>query len=120
MKVVPDELIKDEDKSGSHWGIAALLAALAMVSPFSLDTFYPSFPAISQEFSLTAWQIQQTITIYMLPFALMTLIQGPLSDALGRRPVVLWGLLIYSIASVACVLCAELRVPAARFARCRA
>src|SRR5262245_36829911 len=83
--------------------MAALLAALAMVSPFSLDTFYPSFPAISQEFSLTTWQIQQTITVYMLPFALMTLIQGPLSDALGRRPVVLAGLLIYSLASIACV-----------------
>ncbi len=103
MKVVPDELIKDDNKGGSHWGMAALLAALAMVSPFSLDTFYPSFPAISQEFSLTTWQIQQTITVYMLPFALMTLIQGPLSDALGRRPVVLVGLLIYSLASVACV-----------------
>ena len=103
MKVVPDELIKDDNKGGSHWGMAALLAALAMVSPFSLDTFYPSFPAISQEFSLSTWQIQQTITVYMLPFALMTLIQGPLSDALGRRPVVLVGLLIYSLASVACV-----------------
>jgi len=103
VKVVPDELIKDDSKGGSHWGMAALLAALAMVSPFSLDTFYPSFPAISQEFSLSTWQIQQTITVYMLPFALMTLIQGPLSDALGRRPVVLVGLLIYSLASVACV-----------------
>jgi DHA1 family bicyclomycin/chloramphenicol resistance-like MFS transporter len=103
VKVVPDELIKGDDKGGSHWGIAALLAALAMVSPFSIDTFYPSFPAISQEFSLTTWQIQQTITVYMLPFALMTLIQGPLSDALGRRPVVLFGLAVYSLASVACV-----------------
>lgn len=103
MKVVPDELIKDDNKGGSHWGMAALLAALAMVSPFSLDTFYPSFPAISQEFSLSTWEIQQTITVYMLPFALMTLIQGPLSDALGRRPVVLVGLLVYSLASIACV-----------------
>jgi MFS transporter, DHA1 family, multidrug resistance protein len=103
VKVVPDELIKDDNKGGSHWGMAALLAALAMVSPFSLDTFYPSFPAISQEFSLTTWQIQQSITVYMLPFALMTLVQGPLSDALGRRPVVLVGLLIYSLASIACV-----------------
>jgi DHA1 family bicyclomycin/chloramphenicol resistance-like MFS transporter len=103
VKIVPDELIKDDDKGGSHWGIAALLAALAMVSPFSIDTFYPSFPAIAHEFSLSAWQIQQSITVYMLPFALMTLIQGPLSDALGRRPVVLVGLLIYSVASIACV-----------------
>jgi DHA1 family bicyclomycin/chloramphenicol resistance-like MFS transporter len=103
VKIVPDELVKENDH-GSHWGIAALLAALAMVSPFSIDTFYPSFPAMAQEFSLSAWQIQQTITVYMVPFALMTLVQGPLSDALGRRPVVLVGLLIYSLASVACVL----------------
>jgi DHA1 family bicyclomycin/chloramphenicol resistance-like MFS transporter len=102
VKVVPDELVKQPD-NGSHWGIAALLAALAMVSPFSIDTFYPSFPAIAREFSLTAWEIQQTITVYMVPFALMTLIQGPLSDALGRRPVVLAGLTIYSLASIACV-----------------
>jgi DHA1 family bicyclomycin/chloramphenicol resistance-like MFS transporter len=102
VKVVPDELVKKPD-NGSHWGIAALLAALAMVSPFSIDTFYPSFPAISQEFSLSIWQIQQSITVYMVPFALMTLVQGPLSDALGRRPVVLGGLLIYSFASIACV-----------------
>jgi DHA1 family bicyclomycin/chloramphenicol resistance-like MFS transporter len=104
VKVVPDELVKDTHKHGSHWGIAALLAALAMVSPFSIDTFYPSFPAMAQEFSLTTWQIQQTLTVYMVPFALMTLVQGPLSDALGRRPIVLAGLSIYSVASVACVL----------------
>lgn len=103
MKVVPDELIKD-NRHKSHWGMAALLAALAMVSPFSLDTFYPSFPAIAREFELSTWELQQTITVYMVPFALMTLVQGPLSDALGRRPVVLGGLLVYSVASIACAL----------------
>lgn len=92
-----------ESESRTHWGLVALLAALVMVSPFSVDTFYPSFPAIASEFALTDWQMQQTITIYMLPFALMTLVQGPLSDALGRRPVVLVGLLVYAAASVACV-----------------
>jgi DHA1 family bicyclomycin/chloramphenicol resistance-like MFS transporter len=92
-----------QSPSRTHWGLIALLAALVMVSPFSVDTFYPSFPAIASEFALTDWQMQQTITIYMLPFALMTLVQGPLSDALGRRPVVLGGLLVYAAASVACV-----------------
>ncbi|HVY81036.1 MAG TPA: multidrug effflux MFS transporter [Steroidobacteraceae bacterium] len=103
VKGLPDELVKSNDH-GSHWGMAALLAALGMVSPFSLDTFYPSFPAIAREFSITTFQLQQTITAYMVPFALMTLVQGPLSDALGRRPVVLAGLSIYSLASIACVL----------------
>jgi DHA1 family bicyclomycin/chloramphenicol resistance-like MFS transporter len=87
----------------THWGLAALLAALTMVSPFSLDTFFPSFPAIAAEFSLADWQLQQTITAYMVPFALMVLVHGPLSDALGRRPVVLVGLTVYGLASIACV-----------------
>jgi len=86
----------------TQWGLVILLAALVMVSPFSVDTFYPSFPEIAAEFALDDWQMQQTITVYMLPFAVMTLVQGPLSDALGRRPVVLGGLSLYAGASVAC------------------
>jgi MFS transporter, DHA1 family, multidrug resistance protein len=89
---------------GSRLGLAILLASLSMVSPFSIDTFFPSFPAMSAEFHLNAWQIQQTLTVYMLAYAFMSLVHGPLSDALGRRPIVLWGLSIYTFASVACAL----------------
>ncbi len=85
-------------------GLAFLLAALSMVSPFSIDTFFPAFPAMAAEFSLSDWEIQQTLTVYMVPFAVMALVQGPLSDALGRRPVVIGGLSIYTAASIACTL----------------
>jgi DHA1 family bicyclomycin/chloramphenicol resistance-like MFS transporter len=85
-----------------HWGLAALLGGLAMISPFSIDTFFPSFPAIAAEFRLTDWQIQQTLTVYMLPYAVTALIHGPLSDALGRRPIVIGGLALYTLASMAC------------------
>ena len=91
-------------RSRLNLGLAALLAALSMVSPFSIDTFFPSFPAIAAEFALSDWQIQQTLTLYMVPFAVMALVQGPLSDALGRRPIILGGLSIYTAASVACTL----------------
>ena len=83
---------------------AFLLAALSMVSPFTIDTFFPSFPAISRQFHLNAFQIQQTITVYLLPYACMSLVHGPLSDALGRRPIVLWGLSLFAVASLACTL----------------
>jgi DHA1 family bicyclomycin/chloramphenicol resistance-like MFS transporter len=86
----------------THRGLAVLLAALATVSPFSIDTFFPSFPAIAAEFALNAWQMQQTLTAYLVPFAIMALVLGPLSDALGRRPIVLVGLAVYSAASIAC------------------
>jgi MFS transporter, DHA1 family, multidrug resistance protein len=88
----------------THRGLAVLLAALATVSPFSVDTFFPSFPAIEAQFALSAWQMQQTLTAYLVPFAIMALVLGPLSDALGRRPVVLVGLMVYAFASVGCAL----------------
>jgi multidrug resistance protein len=50
-----------------------------------------------------AWQLQQVITAYMVPFAFASLIQGPLSDALGRRPVMIWGMALYTVGSVACM-----------------
>ncbi len=87
----------------THWGFAVLLAALSMVSPFSIDTFFPSFHAIAHDFHLSAWEIQQTLTVYMVPLAFMSLIQGPLSDSVGRRPVVLVGLALYTVASLGCV-----------------
>ena len=85
-------------------GFAVLLGALAMVSPFSIDTFFPSFHAMAAEFQLTPWEMQQTLSVYMVPLAFMSLIQGPLSDSIGRRPVIVTGLVLYSLASLGCSL----------------
>lgn len=85
-------------------GLAALLAGLAMLSPFSIDTFFPSFRAIAAEFGVGEWQLQQTLTVYLLPYGVMALVHGPLSDTFGRRPVVLAGLVLYALASAACAL----------------
>jgi MFS transporter, DHA1 family, multidrug resistance protein len=85
-----------------HWKLAALLAVLSMVSPFSIDTFFPSFHAIATDFALSKWAVQQTLTVYMLPLSIMSLVQGPLSDALGRRPVILTGVCVYTLASIGC------------------
>jgi MFS transporter, DHA1 family, multidrug resistance protein len=84
--------------------MALLLATLSMVSPLSIDSFYPSIPAIAAEFRLSAWQVQQVITSYMLPYATLTLVHGPLSDALGRRSMVIVGMVLYTAASIGCVL----------------
>jgi DHA1 family bicyclomycin/chloramphenicol resistance-like MFS transporter len=83
-------------------GLAAVLALLSMISPFSIDTFFPSFRAMQAEFRISDLSIQQTLTAYMLPYAIMSLVHGPLSDAFGRRVVVLWGLSLYALASLAC------------------
>lgn len=85
-----------------YWRIAALLAALSMVGPFTIDTAFPSFHAIAEDFGLSKWAVQQTLTVYLLPLSIMSLVQGPASDALGRRPIILAGLCVYTLASVGC------------------
>lgn len=84
--------------------LALLLGLLATVGSFSIDTFFPSLRAIAAEFGLTYLQAQQTLTAYLVPYAVMSLVHGSLSDALGRRRVILWGLALYALASCACAL----------------
>ncbi|MBK6598775.1 MAG: multidrug effflux MFS transporter [Proteobacteria bacterium] len=91
-------------RGSAYLGLAALLAGLSMVSPFSIDTFFPAFKAMEREFGVADWQMQQTLTAYMLPYAFSAVFFGPLADAIGRRPVILWGLSVYTLGSLACVL----------------
>ncbi len=84
--------------------LAVLLGGLSMVSPFSIDTFFPAFHAMEKALAVDAWQLQQVITAYMLPFAFASLVHGPLSDAVGRRPVMIWGMSLYTVGSIACTL----------------
>lgn len=59
-------------------GLAALLGALSMVSPFSIDTFFPSFRAMQAEFAIGPLEMQQARTAYLVPFAFTALVHGPL------------------------------------------
>lgn len=84
--------------------IAILVALLSMLAPFTLDTYLPSFPDIQHELAASHQQMQRTLSDYLLAFGIMMLVYGPLSDALGRKRVVLWALLGYALASAACAL----------------
>jgi DHA1 family bicyclomycin/chloramphenicol resistance-like MFS transporter len=78
----------------------AILAGLSMVGPLAIDTYLPSFPAIGATFNVSALLVQQTLSLYLLAFALMTLFYGTMSDSFGRRPVLIAALIIYVIASL--------------------
>ena len=84
--------------------LAVLLGGLSMVSPFSIDTFFPAFHAMETALRVDAPHLQQVITAYMVPFAFASLVHGPLSDAVGRRPVMIWGMGLYTVGSIACTL----------------
>jgi DHA1 family bicyclomycin/chloramphenicol resistance-like MFS transporter len=84
--------------------LAIILAGLATIGPFTIDTYMPSFPAIGRTFGATPLQLQQTLSAYLIPFAFMTLFHGTLSDSFGRKPVILVGLALFAAASVGCAL----------------
>jgi MFS transporter, DHA1 family, multidrug resistance protein len=81
-----------------------MLAALAMFGPFSIDTIFPAFPAIARELDASPLAMQQTISVYMIAYAFMSLFHGPLSDSLGRRRVILAGVAVFTLASIGCAL----------------
>ena len=84
--------------------IHLILAALAALGPFSIDTYLPSFHDIGTSLGATPVEVQQTLTAYLVPFAVMALWHGAISDALGRRRVILVSLVLFALASAGCAL----------------
>lgn len=84
--------------------LAAMLAGLAMLGPFSIDTYMPSFPEIEQAFNVTPQQMQLTLSAYLATFSIMTLFHGAISDSFGRRRVILVNLAVFVAATVGCAL----------------
>ncbi|CDY73984.1 Bicyclomycin resistance protein [Caballeronia glathei] len=81
-----------------------LLGALAACGPLSIDMYLPSLPALAASFGTSAAAAQSTLTSFMAGFSIGMLLYGPLSDAYGRRPVLLGGIALYTVASVGCAL----------------
>jgi len=82
--------------------IAVILAALAALAPFAIDTYLPAFTAIEHDLGATTLQLQQSLTAYLLPYALMTLWHGAISDAIGRLAAIRYGLIVFALASIGC------------------
>ena len=89
---------------GPRWALAALLAVLGMLGPFSIDTYIPAFSGIAKALNATPVEMQQTLSAYLFGFAFMNLFHGALADSFGRRPVVLWGIAVFTVASAGCAL----------------
>lgn len=96
----------DADKlwRAPRWALAVLLAVLGMLGPFSIDTYIPAFSGIAAAIGATPVEMQQTLSAYLFGFAFMNLFHGALSDSFGRRPVVLWGIAVFTLASAGCAL----------------
>lgn len=81
-----------------------VLAALAALAPFAIDTYLPAFHVMADSLATDPLSIQQSLTLYLLPYAVMTLCHGAVSDAVGRITTIKWGLGIFVLASLGCAL----------------
>ena len=84
--------------------LAFILGALAMFGPFSVDTIFPAFTAIEGDLGVGKVAMQQTISVYLAAYAVMSLFHGPLSDAYGRRNTILVSTALFALASAGCML----------------
>jgi len=79
-----------------------MLGALSALAPLSIDARLPALPLMARDLHAADWLMQATLGAFMLAFALGRLFFGPLSDRIGRRAAILWGLAVYIAAGVAC------------------
>lgn len=80
------------------------LAALSAFAPFSTDIYLASMPTIQHLFNTTAANVQLTLSLFFIGFAIAQLAWGPLSDRFGRRPVVFIGLTLFVMGSLSCAV----------------
>ena len=95
-----------EDEWSLFW--VALLAAVTATGPLAMQIFLPSVPLVQATFESSAGAAQLTISLALVAVAFSTLIYGPLADRFGRRPVMLGGLGLFALGSVACALAPSL------------
>ncbi len=84
--------------------LTLIVALMIMIGPLSIDTYLPSFASIEREFSVGRNLLMQSLSLYMVAFALSSLAMGALSDRFGRLPIILVSIGFYLLASLACAL----------------
>lgn len=98
--------------------LTAVLALLTALGPLSTDMYLPSLPAITQELRTTTSGTQLTLSAFLAGFAVGQLFYGPVADKIGRKPVLLFGLGLFILASIACTLADSIEMlVAGRFAQ---
>ena len=81
-----------------------LLALFTSLGPLSIDMYLPALPQMAQDFQVTTQQIANTLPAYFLGLAIGQLIYGPISDRIGRKKPLYFGMALYTLAGILCVL----------------
>lgn len=89
-------------------GMIVFIAFLSAFIPLSTDLYLPALPGMAEYFNAPVNMVNLTLILFFVFFSIGTLIWGPLSDKYGRKPVLMAGLIIYTIASVLCAYAGDI------------
>ena len=88
--------------------MALILGLLSAIGPFAIDMYLPALPAIGQSLGAEVGAVQWSLTAFFLALGVGQLLYGPVSDMLGRKPPLYFGLGLFTLASVGCALATDI------------
>lgn len=98
----------DANRARTDFWLILLLAAVTAIGPFAMHALAPALPLVAKEFDVPAAAAQLMLSLSLVAMAISNLIWGPLSDRLGRRPVLIVGLILGSIGSALTAIAPDL------------
>lgn len=93
-----------DERERTPWGLVVMLGALTAMGPLAIDMYLPSLPSIGADLHASSGETQGTVAAFLTGMAVGQFLYGPASDRLGRRPPILVGIVIFTLASAACAL----------------
>ncbi len=83
---------------------AIVLGLMSAVGPFAIDMYIPALPSIASDLQTTTAAAQMTLTVFFVSFGVCQIVYGPVSDMVGRKPPLYFGLALFTLGSIGCAL----------------
>ena len=87
-----------------------ILASLTALAPFAIDTYLPAFEVMENDLATNSNFIQQTLTFYLVPYTIMTIFHGAISDSIGRIKTIKYGMSLFILGSIGCVFATSIEM----------
>ena len=94
--------------SSRFFKMALVLGLLSAIGPFAIDMYLPALPAIGSSLGAQIGAVQMSLTVFFIALAVGQPFYGPISDMVGRKPPLYFGLGLFAVASVGCALATDI------------
>ncbi|MGO4573422.1 multidrug effflux MFS transporter [Microvirga sp. 2TAF3] len=88
--------------TSSYLKNAVILGLLSAIGPFAIDMYLPALPTISSDLNASTAATQMTLMVFFVAFGICQIAYGPISDMVGRKPPLYFGLVFFTIGSIGC------------------